>query len=56
MTINLINVMIITATVTITAITTYAAFLSLLEYIDEILTKRERAIEAEEQRRKKDPT
>ena len=42
---NLINVMIITATVTITAITTYAAFMYLLEYIDGILTKRKRAKE-----------
>ena len=45
MTINLINVMIITATITVSAITTYAAFMYLLEYIDKILTKRKRAKE-----------
>ena len=45
MTINLINVMIITATITATAIITYAAFVYLLERIDRILTKRKRAKE-----------
>ena len=54
--INLINVMIITATITITAITTYAAFMYLLEYIDGILTKRKRAKEDKKWRHWNDPT
>ena len=47
MTIDLINVMIIRATITATAIITYAAFVYLLERIDKILTKRKRQNEHE---------